>query len=89
MLNMTNPLPRMPECPKCGAPLGRAMSGDHVCPVGAKIVVLKASKPQGCDLCGKVAELRPYGPKGEHVCFECGMKDEEAAKRAFDKRMET
>lgn len=36
-----------------------------------------------CELCGKVAETRPYGPKGEEVCFECGMKDEEAAKWQF------
>lgn len=38
-----------------------------------------------CELCGKVAELRPYGPKGERVCFECGMKDEKAAKRQMDR----
>ena len=31
---------------------------------------------QQCDLCGKIAELRPYGPKGECICYECGMKDE-------------
>ena len=36
-----------------------------------------------CELCGDIAELRPYGPKGENVCFHCGMKNEEAAKRAF------
>ena len=40
-----------------------------------------------CDLCGKVAEVRPYGPKGEYVCFPCGMKNEEATKRAFRKKM--
>ncbi|KKL27727.1 hypothetical protein LCGC14_2382230, partial [marine sediment metagenome] len=28
-----------------------------------------------CEWCGKEAELRPYGPKGENVCFSCGMKD--------------
>jgi hypothetical protein len=32
-----------------------------------------------CELCGKVAECRPYGPNGEQVCFDCGMKDEPAA----------
>lgn len=36
-----------------------------------------------CELCGKIAECRPYGPKGEQVCFDCGMKDEEAARRAM------
>lgn len=34
-----------------------------------------AEKPQQCDLCGKVAELRPYGPNGECICFPCGQKD--------------
>jgi len=38
-----------------------------------------------CELCGRVAELRPYGPNGEEVCFQCGMKDEEAAKRGMRK----
>ena len=42
---------------------------------------IKAEKPQQCDLCGKIAELRPYGPKGEKVCFVCGMKDEAAMER--------
>ena len=40
-------------------------------------------KPQRCELCGKVEETRPYGPNGERVCFECGMKDKEAAKRGL------
>ena len=41
--------------------------------------------PEMCQLCSKVAELRPYGPKGEYVCFECGMKDEESMKRGFSR----
>lgn len=45
--------------------------------------LIYGEKPQQCDLCGEVAELRPYGPNGECVCFECGMKDEKAAKRQF------
>jgi len=28
-------------------------------------------------LCGKFEELRPYGPNGENICFDCGMIDEE------------
>jgi hypothetical protein len=36
-----------------------------------------------CELCGKKAELRPYGPKGESICFECGMIDEETTKNKF------
>jgi len=36
-----------------------------------------------CDLCGAKEETRPYGPRGEDVCFTCGMKDKEAARRNF------
>lgn len=50
-----------------------------------RIVMIDMSEHAACQMCGKITELRPYGPKGESVCFECGMKDEEAAKRAFDK----
>ena len=37
-----------------------------------------------CEMCGKVDECRPYGPNGENICFECGMKDEETTKRKMD-----
>lgn len=40
------------------------------------VPVIKAEADDVCDLCGKVAELRPYGPKGENICYECGMKNE-------------
>lgn len=36
-----------------------------------------------CQLCGKQAELRPYGPQGEWICFACGMLDEETTKKQF------
>lgn len=48
---------------------------------------IERERPQQCDLCEKIAELRPYGPNGECVCFECGMKDEPAAERAFRGRV--
>jgi hypothetical protein len=48
---------------------------------------IAAEKEQRCELCGKIAECRPYGPKGEQVCFDCGMKNEEAAKRQFSKHV--
>lgn len=41
-----------------------------------------------CELCGKMAELRPYGPKKESVCFDCGMKDKKAAERAMAERLD-
>jgi hypothetical protein len=51
------------------------------------VIFLYPEEEQQCDLCGKIAELRPYGPNGECVCFECGMKDEEAAMKQFRKRI--
>ena len=44
------------------------------------------AEPKGvCALCLAHEETRPYGPKGEEVCFTCGMKDEDAASRGFEK----
>lgn len=36
-----------------------------------------------CALCGEKAELRPYGPNGENICFACGMKDEATTGKRF------
>lgn len=51
-----------------------------------KAFIIEAELPQQCDFCGKIRELRPYGPNGEVVCFDCAMKDEEAAKRQYHRR---
>ena len=45
--------------------------------------VISVEKPQQCDDCGEIKELRPYGPGGSVVCFQCGMKDEDEAIRRF------
>jgi hypothetical protein len=37
--------------------------------------------PRVCELCGKEAECRPYGPKGEQVCFECDMKPKKKGRK--------
>jgi hypothetical protein len=50
---------------------------------GAK--VLRTQPPGTCEMCGKADELRPYGPGGMRVCFECAMLDEEEAGRQFEK----
>jgi len=47
------------------------------------LVVIAKENSQQCDFCGKVAELRPYGPHGECICFECGMRDIDATRRMF------
>lgn len=44
---------------------------------------IEVEEPGPCELCGKVAETRPYGPDGKEVCFQCGMKDEAEMKRRF------
>lgn len=51
---------------------------------GAEVITDTA--PQQCDTCDKVAELRPYGPNGECICFDCGMRDEETTKQQYLKR---
>lgn len=38
-----------------------------------------------CELCGKVDELRPYGPNGERICYECGMKNRDATDKMMGK----
>ena len=40
---------------------------------------------QVCEMCGVIAECRPYGPNGEQICFECGMKDVETTRKQMEK----
>jgi formylmethanofuran dehydrogenase subunit E len=51
-------------------------------------VIVQVEPPSRCELCGEVKETRPYGPNGEEVCYACGMLDEEAAKRGFEKKFQ-
>ncbi len=53
-----------------------------------KLVICSEGK-HTCEFCKKVGDTRPYGPKGETVCFECAMKDEDAAEEQFKKRFGT
>jgi hypothetical protein len=46
------------------------------------------AKPQKCEDCGQMDELRPYGKDGANVCFDCAMKDEENATRMFVNRLD-
>lgn len=47
--------------------------------------LIEAETNGECEICGAVAETRPYGPEGEEVCFTCGMKDPDAADRGIRK----
>lgn len=49
------------------------------------VVIIEPEAPQQCDLCGKIAELRPYGPNGECICYECGKKDPVTTERMMGK----
>jgi hypothetical protein len=40
------------------------------------VVFIYPEKPQQCDECGKIAEVRPYGKNGACLCFECSEKPE-------------
>jgi hypothetical protein len=50
-------------------------------------VLDRTEVPEGkCDTCGaENQELRPYGPKGEWICFSCGMKDEPATAKQYNR----
>ena len=53
---------------------------------GSLGVMDRRDVPEGqCEFCQKKDELRPYGPKGEWLCFDCAMKDEKATARQFRK----
>jgi hypothetical protein len=41
-------------------------------------------KDQVCELCGIIAECRPYGPNDEQICFDCGMQDEATTRRKME-----
>lgn len=45
------------------------------------MIVIENEKPQQCDLCGVIAELRPYGPNGECICYDCGEKNPEVTQK--------
>ena len=54
--------------------------------VDGTVVIFREGEQQ-CDLCGLVAELRPYGPQGEMICAPCGLKNVEATERQMGKHL--
>ena len=49
------------------------------------IVIICPQDDEKCDLCGKIDECRPYGPKGENICFECGQKNKAVTEKMMYK----
>ena len=45
------------------------------------VVLIEEEEPTNCELCGAYAETRPYGPEGKRICYDCGVKDQEATDR--------
>lgn len=60
----------------------------HAMEVPFKALAIVEESEHACTMCSKVDELRPYGPNGSEVCFNCMMKDEPLAVKIFTKRME-
>ena len=52
------------------------------------VFVAEPEEPQQCDDCGGVEELRPYGPGGSMVCFDCAMKDPKGTEARFEQRLD-
>lgn len=57
--------------------------GDPYLTPGSRVIMVRGDKT--CELCGKVDETRPYGPKGEEICYECSKKNPEAARRQMNR----
>jgi len=49
------------------------------------LLLLNQKNHKQCDLCGELAELRPYGKNGECICYKCGMKDEKTTEKMMGK----
>jgi hypothetical protein len=55
--------------------------------MGKVIILAEEIEETKCELCQRVAELRPYGPNAMNVCFSCAMEDEPNAIRMFERRI--
>lgn len=51
------------------------------------VFIIEPEDDRKCELCGKIAECRPYGPNGEDICHECGMKDEAGVIQRIQSKM--
>jgi len=54
--------------------------------IGNKFIV-EHEKPDFCQLCGRLAELRPYGANNERICSVCGDKNPEVTKQKIAERI--
>jgi hypothetical protein len=47
------------------------------------LVVIEPEEDDICQFCGKLDELRPYGPNRERICYDCAMKDKATTDKVF------
>lgn len=73
-----------PVWASASAESNRAMTRIDRTPDGSKVLIIEPEADDQCELCGEIAELRPYGPNGERICFDCGMKDEAGTVKRFE-----
>ena len=52
------------------------------------VLIVETTEPDECELCGCIAELRPYGPDGKSICVECADKDPEGTMRRMGEILE-
>lgn len=50
-------------------------------------IIIEHEEPQQCNDCGLIEELRPYGPNGSKICFDCGQKDPKGTEARFLKSL--
>lgn len=50
--------------------------------------IISAEELDECQVCGKIAETRPYGIGGKRICFEYGMKDRQGTEKRFNELMD-
>lgn len=50
-------------------------------------VIIEVTPPAACEFCQQARELRPYGPNGESICFDCGMLDEPTTQKRMAKML--
>lgn len=49
--------------------------------------VVRREEPGKCELCGRIAETRPYGPNNEEICTRCGVMNWETTQRKIAEAM--
>lgn len=78
------------SCILCSDPIRHVVAaGYHRTPIRMAVMskningipAIYAENDNVCELCGKIAECRPYGPKGELICWECGQKDKKTKRQ--------